>query len=231
MISLATPVVTAIVAAVFGLKIAALAWVGICLAVGGDAFMTVSGLNVAVNDGQGAELYYLGICLSVAAMLARGCKTALQDKLMNDYGTAGEGQKLSPLALWYFQGPLLISFGIPAALLFEGFSPITNLPSILANPFLLLANIAGAMGVNIMGMCVIKMLGAPASQIAGKFNVLVVAALSCALLGEILTLSQGLAALLILGGAAIFEKSQEKKIQDFQGLLNAFQGEKYSATV
>lgn len=177
MIALATPVTTAIVSAMFGLKIALMAWVGILVAISGDAFLTVAGFQVQTD--VPSDLYMLGIMLSVASLFARGAKTALQDKLMNNYGTATEDQmKLSPLGLWCFQGPLLILIGLPCALFFEGLAPITNISVILANPFLLLGNICGAIGVNILGMCVCKMLGAPAAQICGKFNVFITAALS-----------------------------------------------------
>merc|ERR1719421_1180208 len=52
MIGLATPVVTAMVAAVFGLKIAALAWCGVALTVGGDAIITMDGFSTAGAEGQ-----------------------------------------------------------------------------------------------------------------------------------------------------------------------------------
>lgn len=227
MIGLATPVVTAMMAASFGMKVAMFAWVGILVAVGGDTIMTLSGLSTISTDAQSVHVYFLGVALSVAAMCARGAKTVLQDKMMNHYGTGEEEPKLTPLGLWYFQGPLLCSIGIPAALAFEGIGPIQALSTILANPLLLIANVVAAMGVNIFGMCTIKMLGAPAAQIAGKFNVLVAATLACTFMGETLTVVQGLSGLLIVGGAAIFEKAQEKKLNDVQGILAEFQGEKY----
>merc|ERR1719386_646981 len=68
MIGLATPVVTALVAAVFGLKIAALAWMGVLLTVGGDAIITLDGFKLTVAEGSSITLFVYGVMLSVFAM-------------------------------------------------------------------------------------------------------------------------------------------------------------------
>merc|ERR1719161_126293 len=93
----------------------------------------------------------------------------------------------------------------------------------------LIVNVLAATCLQISAAFCIKMLGAPAAQIAGKLNVLVVASLSCALLGETLTLKQGASTLLIIGGAALYEKAQKNKIQDLRGLMEHMQGAKYDA--
>jgi len=232
MISLATPVVTALVASVFGLKIMGLAWVAILITIGGDALITMDGFKVAAAEGQPAYLFVYGVWLSIFAMGTRGAKTVLQDKLMNNYGNEEDQKKLTPLQSWSLQGPLLIAFGIAGTLLKEGLAPWKAFPAAVASPTLLpmMANIAIAACLNISAVYAIKQLGAPAAQIAGKLNVLVVAVLSCALLGETLTLRQGGSSLLILAGAGLFEKAQSKKIDNLSGLLAAFQKEKYHAT-
>merc|ERR1719420_791619 len=113
MISLATPVVTALVASIFGLRIAALAWVAVLLTIGGDAFITMDGFSLTTAEGQSAHLFLYGVVLSIFAMGTRGAKTVLQDKLMNKYGDEEEGQiKLTPLQSWFFQGPVLIILGL-----------------------------------------------------------------------------------------------------------------------
>merc|ERR1719379_1680252 len=71
MIGLATPVVTALVAALFGMKIAVLAWVGVLLTVGGDAIITLDGFSVNLKEGQSAALFLWGVGLSVFAMGTR----------------------------------------------------------------------------------------------------------------------------------------------------------------
>lgn len=230
MISLATPVITALMASMFGMKIAALGWIGIFLCVTGDAVITVQGFHVSIAEGQSIDLFIWGLVLSILALMIRGAKTVLLDKLMNSYGE--EEKKLTPLGTWYFQGPLLACFGISGTLLKEGLQPWQALPTLLGSPvsYIVPINIFAAVSLNVLAMYVIKMLGAPASQIAGKFNVLVVAALSCAFLGETLTLQQGGAAMLILTGATVFEKAQEKKIDSLQSLMVALKGEKYGAT-
>lgn len=232
MIGLATPIVTALVAACFGMKIALLAWLGVLLTVGGDAVITLDGFSVTVAEGQNVSLFIYGLLLSAFAMFTRGAKTVLQDKLMNNYGNE-EQKKLSPLQSWFLQGPALITLGIIGTFLKEGFAPLQAFPAALANPAQLLAiasNIAFAACLNICAVYTIKMLGAPAAQIAGKLNVLVVASLSCALLGETLTLRQGVSTLFIIAGAAVFEKAQRGNINNVKGLLAAMKGESYDAT-
>jgi drug/metabolite transporter (DMT)-like permease len=232
LISLATPVVTAIVSACFGLKIVSLAWVAILLTIVGDAVVTLEGFKVTTAEGQSASLFLYGVILSVVAMGTRGAKTVLQDKLMNNYGDDEDQKKLSPLQSWFFQGPVLIALGLTGTVIKEGLAPWQALPATLASPLLfpIIGNISAAVCLNISVMYAIKMLGAPAAQIAGKLNVLVVAALSCALLGETLTLRQGASTLLIIAGAGLFEKAQSKKLNDLHSLLKGFQGEAYAAT-
>merc|ERR1712014_321698 len=65
-----------------------------------------------------------------------------------------------------------------------------------------------AICLSVSGAYVIKMLGAPAAQIAGKLNIFVTIALSSAFLGEKLNVLQILSAILVVVGAAIFEKGQ-----------------------
>merc|ERR1719420_2878102 len=105
---------------------------------------------------------------------------------MNLYGGEDTEEKLSPLGTWYYQGPLLFCMGIPMSLLCEGLAPFAEFPTTLVYgaPLLLIGNLLSAITLNILGMNVIKMLGAPAAQIAGKLHVLVVAALSAAFFGE-----------------------------------------------
>merc|ERR1719335_495283 len=151
---------------------------------------------------------------------------------MNNYGNEEDHKKLTPLQSWFFQGPVLIVLGLAGTVVKEGLAPWEALPAALSSftVVLMMANIACAVMLNISVMYCIKMLGAPAAQIAGKLNVLVVAALSAALLGETLTLKQGLSTCFIIAGAGLFEKAQKNKVQDLKGLLVAFRGENYAAT-
>merc|ERR1719160_1480111 len=148
MISLATPVVTAMVAAIFGMRIAALGWVAIALTVGGDAVITMDGFSVTSKEGNSTNLFLYGVVLSVVAMGTRGAKTVLQDKLMNNYGAEiDERPKLSPLQSWFLQGPVLICFGLVGTLTKEGAAPWMALPSnavSYATMPIMLANIASA---------------------------------------------------------------------------------------
>lgn len=236
MIGLATPVVTALVAACFGMKIAALAWVGVLFTVGGDAVITLDGFGISVAEGQSLTYFVYGAGLSIFSMFTRGAKTVLQDKLMNNYGNDEEYKSFTPLQSVALQGPLLIILALVGSLTNEGMAPWRSLPAALMSPAActLIVNVLAATCLQISAAFCIKMLGAPAAQIAGKLNVLVVAALSCALLGETLTLKQGASTLLIIGGAALYEKAQRNNIQDLDGLIAHMKNEaslKYDATV
>merc|ERR1719487_2088630 len=151
MIGLATPVVTAMVAALFGLEIAALAWIGVLLTVGGDAIITLDGFNVSSQEGQSAFLFMYGVLLAVFAMGTRGAKTVLQDKLMNNYGNEEDHKKLTPLQAWFFQGPVLIALGLTGTIVKEGLAPWQALPAALTSftVVLMICNIACAVMLNI----------------------------------------------------------------------------------
>merc|ERR1719310_867960 len=146
MISLATPVVTAVVAAIFGMRIAALGWVAILLVVAGDVVVTMDGFSVTSKEGHSTSLFLYGVMLSFIAMGTRGAKTVLQDKLMNNYGAEVEERpKLGPLQSWFLQGPVLICLGLVGTLVKEGAAPWIALPwnavSYATMP-IMLANIA-----------------------------------------------------------------------------------------
>jgi drug/metabolite transporter (DMT)-like permease len=233
MISLATPVVTALVAAFFGLEIAKLAWLGILLTVGGDGIITLDGFDLAVTEGTGVHLFLVGLALALLSLGVRGVKTVLQDKLMNRYSTSEEEHpQLTPLGSWYLQLPLLLCFGVAGSFAKEGYAPWRELPNALASPLLyqFILSLGSASVLNVSGMYVIKMLGAPAAQIASQFNTIVVAALSCAFLGETFTVRQGAATVLILIGVHIYEEAQNKKVKDLSGLLHAVSDKMYGST-
>lgn len=58
-------------------------------------------------------------------------------------------------------------------------------------------------------MCLIKMLGAAAAQIAGKLNILLTVAMSSSFLGERLTWPFIVDAAMVLLGASFFERAKE----------------------
>ncbi|CAL1169791.1 unnamed protein product [Cladocopium goreaui] len=58
-------------------------------------------------------------------------------------------------------------------------------------------------------MCLIKMLGATAAQIAGKVNILMTVAVSSSFMGERLTLPFMAGAAMVLLGASVFECAKE----------------------
>merc|ERR1719262_982949 len=92
-------------------------------------------MNVTISAGSKLELFLLGVFFSLLSVVVRSLKTVLQDKMMNKYGDEVEEQKkLTPLGSWYFQGPILLCFGIAGSLLIEGLAPWNNFFIILQSP-------------------------------------------------------------------------------------------------
>lgn len=210
-----TPVITAVLAAAFGLRITFWAWVGITIALLGDAILTCDVISSLSKGGSAFWSFITGICFSFAAMGFRAFKTVLQDAVMNStYKFDEEEPKVDPAELWALQGPMVVFLALICTVTWDGLGPMLAL---LELDWAVLGMVGlsciCAVYVNIGGMHMIKMLGAPASQIAGKLNILVTTALASAFMGERLTTFEICGASVILLGATIFERSQHSDKQ------------------
>lgn len=209
LLGIMAPVLTTLVALTFGAEIASLAWVGIVVAVLGDGIVSVEGSKNIVKEGGSLISALLGIGLGVLAMLARCVRSVLMDRQMNKYSSDEACPRLSPLENVRLLSPLVFVLGLALALSVEGITPYLELLTLSRHArSMLLLSAASAVFLTIMGMCVIKMLGASAAQIAGKLNVLGTAAFSSAFLGEHLTHLEILGAIVVICGAGLFEHAQ-----------------------
>merc|ERR550514_320862 len=107
------------------------------------------------------------------------------------------------------------------SLLMEGLAPWKQLLTLHSSKMacFLLCNCTFAACLNISGLYSIKLMGAPAAQIASKLNVPLVALLSCAFMGESLTLTQAACALVLISSVWMFEHAQEHEVSDWNSLL------------
>jgi len=222
LVSIATPVVTALAASVFGKSIPLWGWMGIALAIAGDFCISVEASKAITFN---KNMVWMGIGLAFLAMVARAIRTVLLDYQMNRFGAEDQSHKLSPIELTTFQAPLLAIFSFVLALRFEGLQPYKELHTLGSYALLnLVLSLVSALAVNVMGTVCIKILGASAAQIAGKLNVLVIVAFSCAFMGETLTFYEAIGAVVVLAGAGLFEHSaalpgsgmpdEKQKLQD-----------------
>jgi len=209
LLGLATPVITAAVAALFGLEVAPIAWLGIAVAVAGDMGIAREGLKLSIGvEGKPTAEVTWGLLLSLMSLIARGVKTVFADRLLNPYD-GDERQRLQPMELLFLLSPPLAVLGLLGTFLSDGAAPWLELPGLSTWSWgLLILSTVAATYLNTAAVYIIKMLGAPASQIASKLNILVTAVLSCALFGERLTFAYAVGTVFILAGAGIFEKAQ-----------------------
>lgn len=208
MLGLATPVITAGVACLFGLRLAPMAWLGIAVAVAGDAGIAMEGMKLSIGAGKPSAGVIWGLLLSVVSLIARGLKAVFADRLVNPYD-GDERQSMQPLEVVVLLSPLLALLGLLGTFLSDGATPWLELLDLSAWAWgmLILSTMAAAY-LNTTAVYLIKMLGAPASQIAAKLNILVTAVLSCAFFGERLPFAYAVGTVFVLAGAGIFEKAQ-----------------------
>jgi len=209
-IGILCPVLTALVSAAFGATFNSMAWLGIVVAIAGDAVISCEGLRNLTLDGQSFGLAFFGMILGVGALFARSIRSVLMDCQMNRYQSDEACPNLSPLQLIALTSPAVFFFGLALTVALEGLEPFYQLPFLHfeASVMLLVSSLC-AVFLSIMGMCLIKMLGAAAAQIAGKVNILMTVAVSSSFLGEHLTLPFVVGAAMVLLGASFFERAKE----------------------
>lgn len=211
LVGILSPVLTAVVACIYGAHIATMGWIGIALAVFGDTILSSEGSKNLMKDGSTLSMALLGIGLGIGAMLARSWKAVLMDAQMNHYSKDENCPGLTPFEVVAFQSPLIFVFGLALQLTCEGpagFMQLGNLSN--HGAIMLFISASCAVFLTYTGMVIIKMIGASAAQIAGKLNILITVALSCAFLGEKMSYLEVVGAVIVVSGAAVFEKSQQQ---------------------
>ncbi|CAJ1393708.1 unnamed protein product [Effrenium voratum] len=209
LIGILCPVVTALVAACLGSAFSTRAWLGILLAICGDAVISVEGVHTITKAGEPLRVAVIGMVLGGGALIARAVRSVLMDCQMNEYAADKECPKLQPLELIALQSPAILVLGVLLTLCLEGVRPYEALFELDQGPgAMLVFSAACAVYLTYMGMILIKMLGAAAAQIAGKLNILVTVALSSAFLEEAMSPLFLLGAVGVLCGAGIFERAK-----------------------
>lgn len=209
-IGILSPVLTALISALLGRRFAALAWLGIVIAIAGDAVISCEGVRNLSVAGQSTSLALLGMMLGIGALFARSIRSVLMDCQMNQYESDEDCPKLSPLQLVALTSPAVFCFGLVITLAVEGLEPFFAMPHMRPTAAVLLAVSAFcAVFLSIMGMFLIKMLGAAAAQIAGKMNILLTVSVSSSFMGERLTLPFVVGSAMVLLGASIFEQMKD----------------------
>eukprot|EP00435_Cladocopium_sp_Y103_P014564 s1367_g3.t1 len=207
-IGILCPVLTALISAALGRSFALMAWLGI------DAVISREGLRNLTLEGQSASLALLGMMLGIGALFARSIRSVLMDCQMNRYASDEDCPKLSPLKLVALTSPAVFFFGLVVTLAAEGLEPFFVMPQMRPKAAAMLAVSAFcAVFLSIMGMFLIKMLGAAAAQIAGKMNILMTVAVSSSFMGERLTLPFVVGSAMVLLGASIFEQAKELALE------------------
>jgi len=217
-IGITTPLVTACISAICGARFVPLAWLGILVAASGDVVAAFDGFRAAVSTGMNgnAASVGLGVALAAGATTCRATKAVLQERLMGQgLCIATENgislQQIEPLQLVSLQAPFMTLVAGLLMLTVEGFAGLLAVPSLTHKQAgIVMLSCSSATCMNFSGMLAIRMLGAPASQLAGKLNVFVVAALSSAWFGEILTYGEAAGGVVALAGLAVFEKAQKR---------------------
>ncbi|CAE7697974.1 GONST5 [Symbiodinium sp. KB8] len=211
-IGILCPVLTALVSATLGARITSLAWAGMVIAIAGDAVISIEGLkNISKGGSEPLSLAVFGMSLGVGALFARSVRSVLMDCQMNEYAADKACPRLKPTQVVALASPAVFVLGFALTLILEGWKPYMELLSLNTSAALLLAfSTACAVYLSLMGMVLIKMLGAAAAQIAGKLNILVTVALSSAFLHERLSLGFIVGAAAVLAGAAIFEHAKAR---------------------
>eukprot|EP00435_Cladocopium_sp_Y103_P001380 s2109_g1.t1 len=180
----------------------------------GDAVISREGLRNLSLEGQSSSLALLGMMMGIGALFARSTRTVLMDCQMNQYGSDEDCPKLSPLHLVALTSPAVFFFGLVVTLAVEGLNPIFAMRHMRPEAAAMLAASAFcAVFLSIMGMFLIKMLGAAAAQIAGKVNILMTVAVSSSFMGERLTLPYVAGSAMVLLGASIFEQTKESDLE------------------
>jgi len=207
-----TPVTTALLSHFMGSRLAKPAWIGVSIACIGAVIIAFGELRQPAWDGSLSASLVTGLTFSVSAVLLRSLKVVLQDKLLNTasyHRNSAQIQDtpLSPMHVWALQAPPCTLISFCYAMMTESFLDALgelSLPTVA----MILCTCASASCLNILGMIVIKELGASSMQIVGKLNTIIVVALSVGFLGERLPSEVVAGTCVVLLGVATFEHAQ-----------------------
>eukprot|EP00929_Paragymnodinium_shiwhaense_P091277 TRINITY_DN51298_c0_g1_i1.p1 TRINITY_DN51298_c0_g1~~TRINITY_DN51298_c0_g1_i1.p1 ORF type:complete len:331 (+),score=31.87 TRINITY_DN51298_c0_g1_i1:179-1171(+) len=202
-----TPVVTAVLCWCFGGKVSWTSWSGILIVFAGSFVIDFTILGNAVDSLRSTML---GLGLSLAAVFLRAAKVVVQDTLLNptSYNSAEQIKSMDCLHIWALQGPICFALAVCIAIAYE--NPMRAWADLTTEiALLVLASCAAAAALNLIGMQVIKDLGANLMQIVGKLNCLLTLSLSVVFLHETIPVQVLVGAGIIIAGLVVFEAGVE----------------------
>jgi len=175
--------------------------------------------STLTSMGGDAWKVLLGLFLAFGGMVLRAMKTVIIERAVRPSRSSRPWQAqypvLTPTQTLVLQTPMVVAVSFLCALADPAGlkEPIIVLTGLLERPMLalgLIVNFAAAMVLQVLGLVIIRMLGATSMQLAGKFNIFIVMALSAAYTGEHIPMDEWAGALVILFAANMFTKAMKK---------------------
>jgi len=144
----------------------------------------------------------LGFVLCFGSVLTRSVKSVMQHALM---GSNDEWKSMDPVEVAVWQSMLCFVLMLGWSVASEGAQPWVEIRA--WGPFVaVLATCAGAAGINIFGLIVIKELGPVAQQVVGTLKGALSILCAVAVFGEALSTQQIVGYVVLLGGIAWYNK-------------------------
>lgn len=206
-----SPIATAMLARVFGRKLANLSWFGVFVAFAGG--VVISWGEVAQVDTNGAthDMVVTGLAFAFLSVSGRALKIVVMDYLLAPL-SYNNAEKEEPLHVWHVFA-LVYPLGTVATLLYafateDASEAVAQLTTEIV--LVILGTVVSASLLNLMGGIVLRDLGASFQQIIGKLNTLVIAAYSTAFLGERLPPVALIGSVFVLAGVALYETGERR---------------------
>mmetsp|Transcript_58352 Transcript_58352/g.126173 ORF Transcript_58352/g.126173 Transcript_58352/m.126173 type:complete len:359 (+) Transcript_58352:119-1195(+) len=204
-----TPVTTALLSNLLGRQLHIQAWAGVFVASVGAIIITIGETAGLVGS---HSIIAAGLAFAIFAVLFRSAKVVLQDMLLAPADYTGESEPLKPLEalhpmhVWALQAPPSLAFAALYTLATEDVADawLSLTPAIA---LLILCTCIASTALNVLGMYIIRDLGAGSMQIIGKLNTIITVAVSVSMLKEMIPTSVLGGTSVVLLGVAIFENS------------------------
>mmetsp|Transcript_42064 Transcript_42064/g.94568 ORF Transcript_42064/g.94568 Transcript_42064/m.94568 type:complete len:408 (+) Transcript_42064:145-1368(+) len=223
-----TPVCTGLLSALCGSRYSSKAWTALLIATCGGFFTVQEGVREmeatleSVQSDAGKSLF--GMVLAFASLLLRALKTVIIERALRPHRSDKPSRHSmeetrtpvpTPTQTLVLQTPMvvIVSFLCAAADPAGLQEPFFALGGLLDRPLLalgILVNVVAANILQIVGLIIIRMLGATSMQLAGKFNIFIVMALSAAYTGEHIPMDEWGGAVVILISANMFTSATQQ---------------------
>jgi len=212
-----SPVTTAVLSRMFGRVLAMMSWAGVLVALCGAFVVSRLELDSMQNEEVASRRQVLyGLSFAFVSLLARGVKIVMMDYLVAPDAYTGTLQHvrreapLAPMHVYALQAFPSAIFSVALALSTEDLRDAWKWLTYPVGQMILVSCVCGV-SCQLLGVLVLRELGASSQQIIGKLNTLCTGALSVALLGETLPISILGGSGVILLGVALFEYGERER--------------------